>query len=219
MSKEWWIIPTLALGCLAVVLWGIVERTTAHRQQRIRVRPGGFLTALLLLNGVFFGGPIRDGWRDRENRDLCHRRLTQLSFALLLYVQDHDERFPPARTWGKVIESRLPRPDSFRCPADRFGRDYSYALNRAVSQRWYPELPAPQLILLFESDQGRRNAYGEEEDLAPVSRHHPFHLGGLRFIRPDPDQSGHFFAFGDGHVEWLTTREQRDPGAALWKIP
>jgi hypothetical protein len=139
--------------------------------------------------------------------------------ALSLYVQDHAERFPPASAWGDAAEPHLPDLDSFRCPADRRGRRYSYAMNRAVDRRAYTKLPADRVVLLFESDQGVRNASGGERDMAPVSRHNPFHFLGLGLVRPDPAQSGHFFAFGDGHVKWLTPAERKAAGKALWNVP
>lgn len=214
MSHDWWIIPTLALGILMGLL-GAAGRS--WRRPEGQAHPGCYAVALVFLAVVMGVGPIWDGLLRRRNQDLCQRHLIQLGFSLLLYAQDYDERFPPASAWCEAAEPTLPGPESFHCPADRPGKPYSYAANRAMGLQ--PCVSVGRVVLLFESDQGVRNANGGEELLAPVTRHNPFHLGGLSLFRPDPAYSGHFFAFGDGQVKWLTPAERRAAGAALWEVP
>jgi hypothetical protein len=217
MSRDWWIIPTLALGLLAGLLGAAGMSWRRPEPHRPWTRPGCYAVALVFLAGVAGVGPIWDGLLRRRHQDLCQRHLIQLAFSLLLYAQDYDERFPPAWAWCDAAEPTLPSAESFHCPADRPERRYSYAANRAVGLQ--PCAAVSRVVLLFESDQGVRNAHGGQERLAPATRHNPFHLGGLGLFRPNPAYSGHFFAFGDGQVKWLTPAERQAAGAALWEVP
>lgn len=215
MSRDWWIIPLLTTGLLAFLVGSVGLSWKRPAQYRLWTQPACWAAALLLLVGIAWIGPIWDGLLRRQRQDLCYRHLIHLGFALLLYAQDYEEHLPPAGAWCEAAEPGLPGVESFHCPADRPGRPYSYALNRATGLQ--PIHSIHSVVLLFESDQGSRNANGGEALLAPLTRHNPFHLGGLSLLRPNPAYSGHFFAFGDGHVEWLTPAERRAAGAALWK--
>jgi len=151
----------------------------------------------LLVVGVFAMAavlaPVFQRAREADHGDpesVCARNLKQLALAMLMYAQDYDDRLPPAAVWMDSLEPYVKDLEPLlRCPRDT--RPYSYAMNSGLSgARSTVIREANKVVMLFESDSGRRNASGllTIADLADPRRHD----GGL------------FFAFAGGRVRGFT---------------
>lgn len=73
-----------------------------------------------------------------ERRAACQRQLKQIGLGFLQYVQDYDERFPPARValskgWVDVLQPYIKSTQIFQCPSGprhaKSTTDYFYNRN------------------------------------------------------------------------------------------
>ena len=90
--------------------------------------------------------------------------LKALYTALMLY-HDSEDRFPSAEGWMDAIDPRLKANDLSHEEANkklhRPGfRGYGYALNDAVAGKYKGDLKDPQIPLIFETADPRRNSHG-----------------------------------------------------------
>jgi len=130
---------------------------------------------------------------------------------MIMYAQDYDDRLPDAATWMDDVSPYIKNQDLFHCPQDEWHK-YSYAMNSRLGGAKTTGIPEPMLdsvIVLYESDSGRRNASGllTIADLADPRRHD----GGL------------FFAFAGGRVRGFAADRfpalVRDSAKALRSLP
>ncbi len=90
----------------------------------------------------------------------CAAQLKQLSTALQMYCQDHDERLPPADAWADGLFPYTRRADLLVCPS-RPGLASGYAFRSQFDRHPLSRIPAPEETpLLFESVLGVPNASG-----------------------------------------------------------
>ena len=128
----------------------------------------------------------------------CADRLKQLDLALLMYAQDYDEHYPPARNWCGALAKYTRSPDIFRCPAAS-QLEAGFGLNKLLAGKTMSEIASPSgLTSLFETNAGKRNFAGDAADLAKPPRH----------------DGGNNFAFADGHVRWY---EPDAVQASFWR--
>ncbi len=114
----------------------------------------------------------------------CTSNLRALSFAILTYTQDWDERLPPALRWGDVIADKLPI-NAFRCPSSR--SPFGYAFNLSLSKMPLEWVSRPtETVMLLERDASKRNAAGDRTSLPSEPRH----LG------------GDIYGYADGCAKW-----------------
>ncbi len=119
----------------------------------------------------------------------CMDNLRRLGRAFNTYDQDWDEHLPPAYRWTDCIDSdrfirHKYKSSIFHCPAA--SGSYGYAMNVGVSSASVNSLDYINWhVLLYETDNRSRNAYGTLSDLAQV-RH-----GNLNCL------------FCDGTVRWV----------------
>ncbi|MCS7224993.1 MAG: hypothetical protein NZ959_10640 [Armatimonadetes bacterium] len=116
-------------------------------------------------------------------RDICQRNLLQISMALLQYIQDYDEKFPPASSWIDSVRAYLPNESFFHCPEG--GGEYGYAFNRHLSTLSIAQVRHPSTtVMVYETKVRRRNHSGIGNDID--YRH----------------EDGSFVAYCDGHASW-----------------
>jgi len=122
----------------------------------------------------------------KADQSQCMSNLKQLSLAVLMYVQDYDERFPRAGAdWADLIEPYMKNRSLLKCPADL--EEPSYQLNESLRGRSMSEVVFPSsAVLFFESDDGKTTVY----------RHN----------------GGSVIALADGHVKWYKEGGEE----ALW---
>src|SRR5438045_770105 len=112
----WAVVPALVLLALA----------RGHR----RLLPLAWL--LLGVGGLGVLSVLVDGFTSARLVTMsatCMEHEKELARGISLYVDDWDQRLPPARTWGDVAARTAPAV-AFRCPAGRtpFGFWYNRAL-------------------------------------------------------------------------------------------
>lgn len=151
------------------------------------------LSCCLLTVGIFSGctGPAKDMsqvyQRARETSDKadCLSNLKQLSLAMIMFAQDHNETLPDAKTWTDDIRPYFKDEEILRCPSDR-GHEYTYAMNSEVSGKKIADMADPMTtVVLFESDAGKKNAADPLKSLCSPPRH----------------AGANNFAYVDGHVK------------------
>jgi prepilin-type processing-associated H-X9-DG protein len=139
--------------------------------------------AIYKLTGVVLDGLPQSQERDRE---WCQSKLQQLAWGLAQYVQDYDEKLPPAKQWIDGSVPYVKTGQIFNCPAVTKGRRWGYALNAKYSMQFHDRWKSSsQSVLLYETTILKRNAYGIGENAA--FRH----------------MNGANYAFADGHVKWF----------------
>jgi hypothetical protein len=130
----------------------------------------------------------------------CKHNEQALVQAMLLYLADYDQAFPPADAWCDVLVPYLSSVGSFVCPTAR-NRNCSYAFSAplggvkagAIEDAWLT-------VMLFESDAGW-NATGGPELLPDEPRH----------------AGGDNWAFADGRAFWRSRKRVADSqGTWLW---
>jgi len=155
--------------------------------------------------------PVFQRARETDGGPTCRSKLSQLALAMIMYAQDYDDRLPNSATWMDDVSPYIKYQDLFHCPQDERHK-YSYAMNSRLSgakMTGIPERVLNNVIMLYESDSGRRNANGRLRitDLADPKRHD----GGL------------FFAFAAGHARGFTADRfaavLRDSATALRGLP
>jgi prepilin-type processing-associated H-X9-DG protein len=126
--------------------------------------------------------------RENARRSSCQSNLKQVSLGIMQYMQDYDEKLPPARDWGDVLFPYVKSQQIFHCPSvsAQNGFGFGYAYNSRLSNKGYDAILEPaQMVWVYETTDLRWNAYG---------------LGEKRAFR---HFDGANYAFADGHVKWL----------------
>ena len=112
----------------------------------------------------------------------CVNNVKQLSLAVRIYANDHNERYPAAKRWcDDVLPFTGGSPKVFTCPL-RQGQRCGYAFNQNLDGKKESEID-PSTVLIFESDGGW-NAVGDASAMVSTPRHRFYTIG-----------------FADGHVE------------------
>lgn len=135
------------------------------------------LFALCVVGLVVWIGPVvRDlythGFFDSSTTRTYHgddtSNLKAIRTALLLY-HDSEGQFPDASGWMDAIENRIEASDMSHQDSEKKlvrpefqgqkGK-YGYSMNDAASGKYKGDLHDPKMVLVFESDDTRRDAHG-----------------------------------------------------------
>ncbi|BCM91548.1 hypothetical protein IAD21_03423 [Abditibacteriota bacterium] len=146
-----------------------------------------------------FARPDRGG-----RRSSCQSNLKQIGLGFLQYVQDYDERLPPARVtsatgWSDVITTYTKSTQLFQCPSGpstttSFSSDYFY--NRRLARVTMDKINVAGLTVMA----------GEGEDNAPTWNSWAGMPADADTNTDSPVQRHKGFAnylFTDGHVKAL----------------
>ena len=124
--------------------------------------------------------------RDNARRSSCQSNLKQIALGIAQYVQDYDEKFPPAKPWIDVLQPYVRSEQIFKCPSVTDAKGYGYALNAKLSGKSLMAVESSaETVSVYETSVLKRNAYG---------------LGENRAFR---HMDGANYAFTDGHVKWF----------------
>lgn len=132
-------------------------------------------------------------WHRRSQSQVCRQNLRNLGISLMMYVGDHDEKFPSAANWCTACWGHIERRDAemIECPAS--AEPYAYAFNAYLSGRHLGAVADPaDTVMFFESSLGVKDAADHGESLCDPPRH--------------PD--GNNFAYVDGHTSARTTPQR-----------
>lgn len=123
--------------------------------------------------------------QSNARRASCQSNLKQIALGLMQYVQDYDEKLPPAKGWIDLLQPYVKSEQIFKCPEVTDSKGFGYAYNSKLSQKSLEGLEAPAFTTaIYETTVLKRNAYGMGENRA--FRH----------------EGGANYAFADGHVKW-----------------
>ncbi len=140
---------------------------------------------------------LRVPWEEEVGgRTECLANVKNLNLALLIYAAEHDQHLPPADRWMDELARYTVDREMLRCPhAPEL--EYGYAFNAHLSGVNLDDIDNPaEIVLIFDSNLGTRNAAGGPEAVADPPRHN----------------HGNNYGFADGHGEWSS--EGPDFGAA-----
>ncbi len=165
---------------------------------RIEMEP-----SLLKTDPVYF-----EKAREKARQTTSLSNLRQIAFAMIQYLQDYDERFPPAGKWVDAItpyltanlhthQERQHVIDSlFHDPSAPDSQKWSYAFNSNLSGLPLAHVDSPaSTVLLFESNAGVKNTADTGESIPRPGRH----------------SGGTDYALADGHCKWYPdTMSQAD---------
>ena len=123
---------------------------------------------------------------DPRASELCQNRLKQVGLAMQMYMQDYDEKLPPADKWQDNLTPYVKSNIVFHCPVLE-PDGHGYAMNWKLSRQ--PESAvesAAQTVAIYENNVPRANANYDGRDL--IFRHEL------------NDGIGANFLYVDGHV-------------------
>ncbi|MFN3691099.1 MAG: hypothetical protein ACK4UU_09265 [Fimbriimonadales bacterium] len=112
--------------------------------------------------------------RERARHGACLTNLRQIGQASQMYLQDYEERFPPANRWGDGLRPYVRDDAVFRCPSVPV-RDFGYAMNSELSRRAMAKISAPETVpLVYDSSNLAWNAHDPLQSLPYPPRHSSF---------------------------------------------
>ncbi len=143
------------------------------------------LLALIMMAAAIFY-PIFVRAREKAQQVQCISNQRLIALAVMQYIADHHDAFPPAFRWTDLVRPYLRDEMSLRCPSAR-NLTCGYAFYQPLSGRKVKTVSQPYSTpMLFDSAKGQPNHADKGQSLAFR------HLGGAAV------------AFADGHVKWLT---------------
>jgi len=116
----------------------------------------------------------------------CRDNLKQLGTALLMYLQDWNERLPPASRWADALKPYVRHEAVWHCPQDRRPGRPSYAMNRELAGKSLKDSHNWHRVLLFESDAAARNRVEGARAVCSPGRH----------------KGGNNYLLMDGRIQW-----------------
>lgn len=140
----------------------------------------------------------------QDKRALCETNLKHLGLAMLMYMQDYDDKLPPSAKWcdalgiytsvsvvnGRRVVSKEKNEPVLHCPAAG-AEKYGYAMNKNLGNLQLARLTSPaETVLLYETMKLERNASGTGDNVA--FRHDDVAV----------------YLFVDGHIKWFGQDEK-----------
>ena len=125
---------------------------------------------------------------DARASELCQNRLRQVGMAMRMYMDDYDEKLPPADKWQDNLTPYVKNQSKivFHCPVLE-PDGHGYAMNWKLSRQPESAVESPvQTVAIYENNVPRANAHYDGRDL--IFRHEL------------NDGIGANFLYVDGHV-------------------
>jgi len=192
-------IPAIILGIVALVKISKSQGQLKGNGLAIAgiAVPVAALPIIALLMGILM--PVMARTRQIALRLQCGSNMSSLGKAMLIYANEHDNKFPTTSKWCDLLIEHTdvanhiflckgaPGCKVNRCYDDTTGQPCSYAMNKNVEGLNREELPA-DMVLLFETEPGWNKSGGPE--ILSTENHY---------------RQGCNILFVDCHVEWIDT--------------
>ena len=168
--------------------------------------------------------PVIDKATESARRSQCANNLRQIGIAIMLYVDEHDFKFPDVGTYGRAwyhdLEPYIDNRDVFKCPNFRYhvyekSWSFSYAYNGfpGAVPPGYPPLGISGMDINEVRNTSRCIMVADSVDILDNPPYHAeAHIDRLRIASAcHPDwyavrhSNGLNFLFVDGHVKWYRT--------------
>ena len=125
----------------------------------------------------------------------CQSNLNRVAFATSQYIQDYDEKFPPAKDWQFVLWPYVKDYSFFHCPlSPEKSKGVGYAYNWKLNNKNMDAIESPPTMIVYYE----------------TSVHKPSHSGEGADMEYRHDK-GINLAFADGHVKWYSKQDWPKP--------
>ena len=124
----------------------------------------------------------------QRNQYWCQSHMKGLAWATNMYVQDYDDKIPPAERWAESLTSYTGKYSfrAFQCPA--YERPVGFAMHSGLEKRLISSFKQPsKTVAFFDADSYSFMPSDWGESLPEKPRH----------------PAGHSILFLDGHSELL----------------
>jgi prepilin-type N-terminal cleavage/methylation domain-containing protein/prepilin-type processing-associated H-X9-DG protein len=187
------------------------------------------IAIIAILAAILF--PVFARAREKARTATCHSNLKQMATAMLMYVQDYDERFPAAAAcgatcpppWDLSIYPYIKNYQVFMCPSNprnnesAWGPYYgythvvfpTYGYNNALQQQSLASVTLPAETCLLGDSQHTGLTLGDVRTAWPKICATFASYGGCTnrgtlddAIKYAAHSDGNNRAFADGHVKW-----------------
>ncbi len=191
------LVPLFWLASLGISIYvGLAGHKLAWKR---RTYPGGLLEywqverawqiggIVMLLTPIAFSPilaavlfPVFAQARSKARAVTCMSNEKQSALGTLMYVQDYDERFPPASQWMDTINPYLKSDESYRCPQVAPGETnpngpFGYAMNSYLNRKNLADIKQPEAaFLMWDSNNLAKNASDPMNSIAYPLRHNIF---------------------------------------------
>ena len=160
-----------------------------------RFLPEILVAGLIILIVGFMIARTYTGSMARAHRTACINNINQLSMAMRMYADDHDQGLPRSGWQDAVMPWVSEEPDwnVYYCPARDDEKGWSYGMNWAVAGADDSSMPDPSVLILLVDVRNDTREFWWANDI----RFHRFHRNRV----PRPVHQGRAnIAFCDGHV-------------------
>lgn len=127
--------------------------------------------AVLAIGMVAIGGaimfPVLSRAREAARATSCLSHGKQIATGMMMYMQDYDERLPPAAQWETGVMPYVKDPGVFSCPS-KPGSQHAFSFNAVLDRRELARIGSPNAEpLFFESRLDRRDQSDHGESFDP----------------------------------------------------
>ncbi|MHB9026024.1 MAG: type II secretion system protein [Armatimonadota bacterium] len=171
------------------------------------------IAIIAILAAILF--PVFAKAREKARQTTCLNNQKQITAAFLMFVQDHDETFPDAKTWTTELSSSYGCTGKvFDCPTSSFKGtestpDYFYIAGSFLSNMALGDLKKPsETRLMADLVSAKENKPYVLEDPDPAKQGNLALPAGLVDCRHN---DGAVFGFVDGHVIWVKKSDAISP--------
>jgi hypothetical protein len=113
--------------------------------------------------------PVFSQAREAAKRTESIENIKTLGTAVMIYIADYDDVYPPAERWETLITPILSDPDALVAP--QATQPVAYAFNSGLALVEAPSLPnANTTPMIFESNVAGPNAWGSSNSIYVRSR-------------------------------------------------
>lgn len=134
---------------------------------------GCAVLGVIVLAAVLF--PVFAQAREKARQTSCLSNMKRMGTSLAMYMQDYDERMPPAAEWMDVNVPYMSDEKFFHCPsaAQDDKSAYGYAFNEELSGVSLARIANPAFgTMIFESSKTGRNETDPLQSVMNPPRHY-----------------------------------------------